>query len=178
MSATSTRSPASPSRCASAADFDHPSSVIDYRLYLPRLMEDFQERGGETVIYHGVEYSEPKGVGVHLSLGQGELLELPITSREGFVTALLFENIPGGDLEVLADIRYEDDPDRFHRVVLDKLQEHYPMCFERIDRVSFGLQGPTDLLQGALTPVVCEDPQPPAGRRRAARRDGSEQTAV
>lgn len=188
-------------------DFDHPSSVIDYRLYLPRLMEDFQQRGGEIVIgpidataaerlgerhdlvviaggrglggmfapradkspydrpqrrlsagiYHGVEYSNPKGVGVHLSLGQGELLELPITSSEGFATALLFENIPGGDLEVLADIRYEDDPAEFNRVVLEKLREHYPMCFERVDHASFELQGPTDLLQGALTPVVRED---------------------
>ena len=188
-------------------DFDHPSSVIDYRLYLPRLMEDSSSGAGTSSsarsmptaaerlserhdlvviaggrglggmfapradkspydrpqrrlsagIYHGVEYSEPKGVGVHLSLGHGELLELPITSREGFATALLFENIPGGDLEVLADIRYEDDPAEFDRVVLDKLQEHYPMCFERVDRAGFGLQGPTDLLQGALTPVVRED---------------------
>lgn len=58
---------------------------------------------------------------------------------------------------MLADIRYEDDPAQFNRVVLDKLQEHYPMCFERVDHASFGLQGPTDLLQGALTPVVRED---------------------
>ncbi len=188
-------------------DFDHPSSIIDYRLYLPRLMEDYQQRGGALVvgpidatvaeqlgenhdlvvvaggrglgamfaprpdkspydrpqrrlcagIYSGISYTEPKGVGVHLSLGHGELLELPITSREGFATALLFENIPGGDLEVLADISYGDDPARFHRVVLETLAHHYPMCFERVDQASFELQGPTDLLQGALTPVVRED---------------------
>ena len=35
-------------------DFDHPSSSIDYRVYLPRLMEDFQERGGELVIMPSV----------------------------------------------------------------------------------------------------------------------------
>jgi 2-polyprenyl-6-methoxyphenol hydroxylase-like FAD-dependent oxidoreductase len=188
-------------------DFDHPSSIIDYRLYLPRLMEDYQQRGGELVIgpidpamaeqlgdnhdlvviaggrglgamfaprpdkspydrpqrrlsagiYSGITYTEPKGVGVHLSLGHGELLELPITSREGFATALLFENIPAGDLEVLADISYEDDPAQFNRVVLDKLEHHYAMCFERVDQSSFELQGPTDLLQGALTPIVRED---------------------
>ena len=102
-------------------DFEHPSSSIDYRVYLPRLMEDFQERGGELVImpsvgvaeverlserhelmviavgrrsmeelfgrrddkspydrpqrrlsagiYHGIEYSDPKGVGVALLAG-------------------------------------------------------------------------------------------------------------
>src|SRR6476661_3215535 len=31
-------------------DFEHPSSAVDYRVYLPRLMEDFQERGGELAI--------------------------------------------------------------------------------------------------------------------------------
>ena len=31
-------------------DFVHPSSIIDYRLYLPRLLEDYQERGGEVVV--------------------------------------------------------------------------------------------------------------------------------
>ena len=188
-------------------DFAHPSSIIDYRLYLPRLLEDYLERGGDAVvsaidaeaierisedhdlvvvaagrgiggmfaplpekcpydrpqrrlsagIYHGVRYTEPKGVGVHLSLGHGELLELPITSRDGFATALLFENIPGGDLEMLADISYDEDPRAHDETVLRKLEQHYPMCFERIDTSSFCLQGPTDLLQGALTPVVRED---------------------
>jgi 2-polyprenyl-6-methoxyphenol hydroxylase-like FAD-dependent oxidoreductase len=188
-------------------DFAHPSSIIDYRLYLPRLIEDYEERGGELVvgpidaeaierlsadhdlvvvaagrgagamfpprrdkspydkpqrrlsagIYHGIRYSEPKGVGVHMSLGHGELLELPITSREGLATALLFENIPGGDLEMLVDISYDDDPRGYNEVVLRKLQQHYPMCFERVEEDAFGLQGPTDLLQGALTPVVRQD---------------------
>jgi 2-polyprenyl-6-methoxyphenol hydroxylase-like FAD-dependent oxidoreductase len=188
-------------------DFEHPSSIIDYRLYLPRLLQDYEERGGDLVIgpvepeqiegigaqhdlvvvaagrgmgamfaplpekcpydkpqrrlsagiYHGVRYSEPKGVGVHLSLGHGELLELPITSREGFATALLFENIPGGDMEVLADLDYDADPRAHDETVLRKLEAHYPMCFERVDPAEFRLQGPTDLLQGALTPVVRED---------------------
>jgi 2-polyprenyl-6-methoxyphenol hydroxylase-like FAD-dependent oxidoreductase len=189
-------------------DFDAPSSIIDYRLYLPRLMSDYEERGGElrvgavaaedlerrsgehelivvaagregigTIfgrradrspyevpqrrlsagIYHGIAYSEPKGVGVHLSLGHGELLELPIFSREGFATALLFEAIPGGDLEVLADIRYDEDPQAFHTTVLEKVERHFPMLLERIDHGSFALQGPTDIIQGALTPVVRED---------------------
>jgi 2-polyprenyl-6-methoxyphenol hydroxylase-like FAD-dependent oxidoreductase len=188
-------------------DFTHPSSIIDYRLYLPRLLGDYAERGGDVVvgaidaeainriasehdlvvvaagrgmgamfaplpekspydkpqrrlsagIYHGVSYSEPKGVGVHISLGHGEMLELPITSRDGFATALLFENIPGGDLEVLADISYDEDPRAHDETVLRKLEQHYPACFERVDTASFRLQGPTDLLQGALTPVVRED---------------------
>src|SRR5206468_179662 len=45
-------------------------------------------------IYHGIEYTEPKGVTVHISPGNGELLELPIYSHDDFATALLFENVP------------------------------------------------------------------------------------
>jgi 2-polyprenyl-6-methoxyphenol hydroxylase-like FAD-dependent oxidoreductase len=190
-------------------DFEHPSSVIDYRVYLPRLMEDFQERGGELVvkpgvgpqeverlsrhhelmviavgrrsmeelfarrddkspydrpqrrlsagIYSGIEYPDPKGVGIHFSPGHGELLELPIYSHDGFATALLFENVPGGALESLADLRYDDDPAAYDRFVLEALRAHYPMAAERVDPDSFGLWSSRDLLQGALTPIVRED---------------------
>lgn len=190
-------------------DFTHPSSVIDYRLYLPRLMEDFQERGGELAlvdsvdvedvnrlssrhdlivvavgrgglgelfprrddksphdrpqrhlsagIYGGVAYSEPKGVNIHFSPGHGELLELPIYSHAGFGTALLFEAIPGGDLEELAQVPYDEDPASYDRLVLEKLGRHFPMAFERIDSTEFGLWSDRDLLQGALTPIVRQD---------------------
>jgi 2-polyprenyl-6-methoxyphenol hydroxylase-like FAD-dependent oxidoreductase len=188
-------------------DFAYPSLVIDYRLYLPQLMRDFQDRGGDIVlgpidpaaverlgeehdlvvvaagrgfsgmfapvpehspydrpqrrlaagIYHGVRYPEPWGVSLHISLGHGELVELPILSRDGHATALLFENIPGGDLEVLADARYDEDPDAFNRLVREKLERHYPACAERVEAAEFGLMGPGDLLQGGLTPVVRED---------------------
>ena len=190
-------------------DFEHPSSVIDYRVYLPRLMEDFQERGGELVvkpgvgpeeverlsrhhelmviavgrrsmeelfarrddkspydrpqrrlsagIYSGIEYPDPKGVGIHFSPGHGELLELPIYSHDGFATALLFENVPGGALESLADLRYDDDPAAYDRLVLEALRAHYPMAAERVDPDAFGLWSSRDLLQGALTPIVRED---------------------
>jgi len=188
-------------------DFEHPSLVIDYRLYLPQLMQDFEQRGGTIVIrqidpaaveqisrchdlvvvaagrgfsgmfspiaakspysrpqrrlsagiYDGVRYPDPVGVSLHISAGHGELIELPITCRHGRATALLFENIPEGDTEVLADIRYEHDPGAFNRTVLEKLERHYPSAFERVEHSSFGLTGPSDILQGGLTPVVRED---------------------
>jgi len=189
-------------------DFAHNSSVIDYRLYLPKLMEDFAARGGNLVeqrvtiddiervsndhdlmvvaagrgamgelfprrpdkspytkpqrrlsagIYAGITYSQPKGVGVHFSPGHGELLELPIFSHDGFATALLFENIPGGETERLVDMSVEDDIAGFERAVLEIVRQHYGWVAERIDPSAFRLLGPDDVLQGALTPVVRED---------------------
>jgi len=199
-------------------DFEHPSSIIDYRLYLPRLMRDFEERGGELVvgvvsvgdlerlsrrhelivvasgrdglasmfarrdercpydrpqrrlsagIFHGIAYSEPKGVGVHLAVGQGELLELPIYSREGFATALLFEAIPGGELEALVELDPADGPPEFDAAVLAAVERHFPMVRERIDASAFALQGRSDIVRGALTPIVREDWAPLEGGRFA-----------
>jgi len=87
----------------------------------------------------------------------GELLEIPTFSASGHVTVLLFENVPGGDTEVLADAKYDEDPVAFERLVLEKVRVHHPQVFERIDTARFGLTGPEDLLQGAVTPVLRED---------------------
>src|SRR5262245_34426988 len=59
-------------------------------------------------LYAGVAYSEPLGVTFAVSPGHGEVIEIPIETFEGNVTTLLFEAIPGGDLEVLARTPYDD----------------------------------------------------------------------
>jgi hypothetical protein len=51
-------------------------------------------------------------------------------------------------------LRYDDDPAAFEALLLDLLREHAPRVFARIDRAEFGLTGPLDLLQGAITPTV------------------------
>jgi len=189
--------------------FGAPSRAIDYRVYLPRLLADFQERGGDfragqevspeeivrlsglhdlvvvatgkggtsamfpviagkspysrpqrrlcAGLYHGIAPSEPKGVTLSIAPPHGELLEIPTFSASGHVTVLLFENVPGGDTEVLADAKYDEDPAAFERLVLEKVRVHHPQVFERIDTARFGLTGPEDLLQGAVTPVLRED---------------------
>ncbi len=189
--------------------FGAPSRAIDYRVYLPRLLADFQERGGDfragqqvspeeivrlseqhalvvvatgkggvsamfpvipgkspysrpqrrlsAGLYHGIARSEPKGVTMSVAPPHGELLEIPTFSSEGHVTVLLFENVPGGDTEVLADAKYDEDPAAFERLVLEKVRVHHPSVFERIDTARFGLTRPEDLLQGAVTPVLRED---------------------
>jgi len=189
-------------------DFAEPSSAIDYRLYLPRLMGDFEDRGGRVAVqsvqaddldrlagqhdllvvasgrgtlgglfgrraekspydkpqrrlcvalWHGIAPSEPKGVTLSISPGHGELVELPIYSAEGHVTALLCENIPGGDDLALADLRYDEDPKAFEQTVLQKLKEHHPAVYERVDPGSFGVTRPQDILQGALIPHMRAD---------------------
>ena len=188
--------------------FSAPSRAIDYRIYIPQLLADFQERGGEfrvadmtpgsvtelsdrhdlivvatgkgdisamfgvrvdrspydkpqrrlcAGLYHGIERTDPRGVTMSIAPPHGELLEIPMFSFEGHITVLLFENVPGGDTEVLADASYTDDPAAFERLVLEKLHAHHPQTFARVDPARFRLTRPQDLLQGAVTPVVRED---------------------
>jgi len=188
--------------------FTAASRAIDYRIYLPRLLEDFVARGGEFEVrpvqaadvvklserhdlvviasgrgglsamfprradkspfdtprrrlcvglYEGIAPTEPKGVSLNVAAGNGELLEIPMYSSAGHVTALLFENVPGGELEMLADLSYDEDPAGFEKTILESTRQYYPATFERIDTAKFRLTSPLDLLQGAIVPTVRED---------------------
>jgi 2-polyprenyl-6-methoxyphenol hydroxylase-like FAD-dependent oxidoreductase len=105
-------------------------------------------------LFHGVRFPEPLGVSYNVSPGHGELLQTPFATFGGRVNSILFECIPGGDLERIVDMRYDDDPYAFEATVLDLLQEHAPVIYERVDRRAFRLTRSLDLLQGAITPVV------------------------
>lgn len=187
-------------------DFKSASRAVDYRIYLPRLMEDLASRGGRFVygalkaddiarvvdgadlvvvcagkgplgqmfqhdpahspfdgpqrmlcvgLYKGVREEATRSVTLSVSPGQGELIDIPTVTFGGMAHALLMENVPGGDMEVLAHLRYEDNPRAFLDTVLDKLEKHHPTVYRRIDRDAFDLaQGALDLLQGGVTPTV------------------------
>lgn len=187
-------------------DLHAPSRAVDYRIYQPRLMQDFAERGGEIEykqvqhddiavlasrfdllvvctgkgpfgqmfgrqaahspfekphralcvgLFKGIAQREQRAVTMYFSPGAGEMIEIPTTSFGGMVSALVIENQFGGDLEVLANTRYDDDPKAFMTLLHDKMAKHYPTLVERIDRGEFDLaNGPLDILQGGVIPTV------------------------
>lgn len=187
--------------------FSSQSRAVDYRIYLPTLMEDFEARGGTIEyrqiardeipalakrfdliavgagrgafgdmfprvaeyspydrpqrlisggIYVGIRPTDPAMVTFSVSPGHGEIILIPMVSFSGRAHVLLFENIPGGDLEEVARIRYEDGRRHYLDTLLAKLEKHHPTIYERIDTERFDLQGPKDLIQGALVPAVRE----------------------
>jgi 2-polyprenyl-6-methoxyphenol hydroxylase-like FAD-dependent oxidoreductase len=104
--------------------------------------------------FHGIENPEPLGFYYTISPGQGEIFQAPFYSFEGRVSNLLFEAIPGQGLDVITQLRYQDDPRTFEATVLKLLREHVPIVYERVNPKEFGLTRPLDLLQGAITPTV------------------------
>lgn len=200
-------------------DFRSPSRAVDYRIYLPRLMQDLAARGGRFVygelqaadvgrladtadlvvvctgkgplghlfatdprytpfdrpqrllcvgLYRGVGEEPTRGVTLSLSPGHGELIDIPTLTFGGMAHALLMENVPGGDLEVLARLCYDEDPRGFLDTLLRKLEVHHPSVFRRIDPASFDLaNGPNDLLQGGVTPTVRQGYVPLGGSKYA-----------
>lgn len=185
---------------------EQPSRAVDYRIYQPKLMEDFEARGGTLVydqiahedlsdiadkhdlivvctgkgpfgqmfthepvespfdrpqralcvgLFKGIREPQTRAVTMFFSPGAGEMIEIPTVSFGGMVNALVMENHIGGDLEILAKTKYDDDPKAFIALLLEKLEKHYPTCYERIDLDEFDLaNGPLDILQGGVTPTV------------------------
>ena len=186
-------------------DFSRPSRAVDYRIYLPVLMNDFMRRGGKIEyrridasdigplvdrfdllvvstgkgplgqlftyrpehtpysqpqrrlcvgLYTGVRQPDPMNVTLSVSPGHGEMIVIPTITFDGVANALLMENVPGGDMEELATLNYDEDPKHFLSVLLGKLEKHHPTTYDRIDTSRFGLAQPQDLLQGGVVPTV------------------------
>jgi 2-polyprenyl-6-methoxyphenol hydroxylase-like FAD-dependent oxidoreductase len=93
-------------------------------------------------------------VTLSVSPGHGEMIVIPTITFGGIANALLMENVPGGDMEELATLSYDDNPKRFLKVLLGKLEKHHPTTYDRIDTARFDLAQPQDLLQGGVVPTV------------------------
>jgi 2-polyprenyl-6-methoxyphenol hydroxylase-like FAD-dependent oxidoreductase len=107
-----------------------------------------------AAFYRGLDFPEPLGVTQAISPGNGEIFQAPFTSFEGRVCTIMVEAIPGQAFEVIAHLRYENDPKKFEAVMLDLLREHAPPIYERVNLKEFGVTRPLDVLQGAITPTV------------------------
>ncbi|EMF01474.1 hypothetical protein J7W19_28565 [Streptomyces mobaraensis NBRC 13819 = DSM 40847] len=183
----------------------HPAySMVDFRLYLPALVEEYVARGGRHVVteltartvrgladdhdlvvvaggraagelfprdprcspfdapqrvlcgglYRGIAEDVPRSIEFHAVPGVGEVLRMPFVCADGRVDVLGLEAVPGGPLEAVCRTPYDRDPDRFHAAVLGALRRHVPGLRERIDEREFRLNGPGDLVQGGVVPVV------------------------
>ncbi|WP_341236230.1 styrene monooxygenase subunit StyA [uncultured Sulfitobacter sp.] len=106
-------------------------------------------------LFKGIAETETRAVSMYFSPGAGELIEIPTWSFNGMCQALVFENHIGGDLEILARTKYDENPRAFLDLMLEKIKAHYPTLYERIDPEEFDLaNSPLDILQGGVTPTV------------------------
>jgi hypothetical protein len=105
-------------------------------------------------LFHGIRPLEPHSLAFTIVPGHGEIFNAAFASFDGLVSNLLIEAIPGGELEPLMDVHYQDDPKRFHRAVLETLREYAPTVYDRVETSAFGLTRPLDLHKGAITPIV------------------------
>jgi hypothetical protein len=61
-------------------------------------------------LYTGVREPDPMNVTLSVSPGHGEMIVIPTITFGGIASALLMENVPGGDMEELATLSYEATP--------------------------------------------------------------------
>jgi 2-polyprenyl-6-methoxyphenol hydroxylase-like FAD-dependent oxidoreductase len=107
-----------------------------------------------AMIVDGIAPTDPIAGSVTLVPEVGEVFVMPYLSRHGALTVLAFESIPGGPLERIVDTRYDADPGAFENLALDLLSRHAPSTYARVDRASFRVTHPLDVLQGAIVPTV------------------------
>ncbi|GAB3200252.1 FAD-dependent oxidoreductase [Nocardioides hungaricus] len=181
------------------------SLAIDYRLYLPTLMKDFEESGGRlvlravhveeadrlareghdllvvatgrggmsllfpvrrdappvgvkrrvcAVLVEGVLRPPTEGVTLSFVPHVGELIEIPMVTAEGSVTALLFESLPDSAQAAALAAPHGADLAALNDAVLRVVRSHYPQTAERVDATSFGVRSPRDVFAGAVAPAL------------------------
>jgi 2-polyprenyl-6-methoxyphenol hydroxylase-like FAD-dependent oxidoreductase len=182
-----------------------PARAVDYRIYLPRLMEDFVERGGRLEVrpvdakdigriaerfdlivvampgngfrdlfarddtnspydqpqryflaglYEGFRPAHARSGIMSVKPGHGEAVAFPLLSRAGLVTALAVTTYKPDDLPMLRVLSTRPDRASYCAALLRTLEELHPAIYDRIDTSRFGVQGPSDLAQAAVTPIV------------------------
>lgn len=120
---------------------------------------DQPQRRVMSCLLQGVELPVTFEFVLQLVPGVGEMCEYQLlTSGEPDprpVSVLQLEAVPGGPLEAITRLRYQDDPGTFNSAVLAILREYHPKVYERIaDPSAFEVLGSRHVTQGAVLPVV------------------------
>ncbi|WP_437335439.1 styrene monooxygenase/indole monooxygenase family protein [Sorangium sp. So ce394] len=104
----------------------------------PRVPERSPHAGPQRRLFaglvRGLRMPERLEFMFQLSPGHGEIFENQYLTLGGVEPALLIEASPGGALEPITRMRYEDDPARFDAALLDAVLAHAPLTAERVDR--------------------------------------------
>lgn len=105
-------------------------------------------------LYKGVAATDPPTVCFNVVPGVGEIFQQPFLTDRGTFAAILVEAVPGGPLEPITRYDPAADPAGFAQALLSVLDAFAPKLAARVDAGHFGLLGPRDVLQGAITPTV------------------------
>jgi hypothetical protein len=105
-------------------------------------------------LFTGVRPMQARAVTVSVMPGHSEAIEVPLLSRTGLVTALVFSAWEADALATLHVLSGRSDRAGFRAALLDLLERHHPTIYHRIDTARFDLQGPDDLVHVAITPIV------------------------
>jgi 2-polyprenyl-6-methoxyphenol hydroxylase-like FAD-dependent oxidoreductase len=183
----------------------HPARAVDYRIYLPQLMEDFVARRGRLEVrslnardigdiaerfdlvvvampgngfrdlfarddanspydrpqrfvlaglYHGFRPVQAHTAAMSIAPDHGEAMTFPLLSRTGLVNALAIVAYQPDELAMLRVLSGSADQAGYCSALLHELERHHPTIYDRIDTARFSMQGPGDLAQAAITPVV------------------------
>lgn len=105
-------------------------------------------------LFHGIRFPDEPGMSLLVVPGHGEIHESQLLGPGGLVTSLLVEAIPGGVLEPLTRIPYDENPPAFEALVFDVLRRHAPEVAARVDLDAFELTGPLDRVQCSILPAA------------------------
>jgi hypothetical protein len=105
-------------------------------------------------LYHGVRPASPGTIEYNILPGLGEMFEAQIVTAHGSAGAVVFEAIPGGPLEPVTQLRYDDGPAAFNAAMLEAVRRYTPSTYARIDPAAFALTSPLDVFTGAVVPMV------------------------
>ena len=84
-------------------------------------------------LFRGVSLPSPFTFNFNIIPGLGEVFESQFVTHDGPVTGITIEAVPGGALEALTHLVYDDDPAAFNAAVLAVLRAHAPATYARVD---------------------------------------------